>query len=77
MLEILVGLAVLWVLKRVFMDKGGTDKTDPEIVPFINPHDHRDGVGPNPFSGDDFEPDWDADLIDEMIDDGIDDELIH
>ncbi|MBR9979938.1 MAG: hypothetical protein KFF50_02820 [Desulfatitalea sp.] len=76
MLEIFVGLAVLWILKWLFPHQGAADKADSEIVPFLNHHDHLDGGGPWAATEDDMDSNWDTAFIDDMIDEDIDDEFI-
>ncbi|MCJ8500689.1 hypothetical protein [Desulfatitalea alkaliphila] len=77
MLEILVGLATLWILKRRFPNAGAADGKDAEIVPFpfIHHQDRGDGA-PFSFVDDDFDSDCDTALIDEILDEGGDDEFI-
>lgn len=76
MVEILVGLATLWILKRFFPHNGAADGTAGEIVPFIHPHGHGDGGAPFSFVDDDFDSDWDTAIIDELFDEGDEDEFM-
>jgi hypothetical protein len=69
MLEILVGLAILLILKRLCPDKCAVRRNDSDIIPFIDHHDHRDGTVP--FGNTDFDRNWDSDFIDNVIDENI------
>jgi hypothetical protein len=75
MLEILVGLAILLILKWFYPDKGAVGKNDSDIIPFIDHYGHRDGTEPFAKLDDDFDSSWDPDFIGDSIDEEIDDEF--
>jgi hypothetical protein len=74
MLEMLVGLAILLILKWFYPDKGAVGN-DSDIIPLIDHYGQRDGTEPFAMLDDDFDSSWDPDFIDDSIDEEIDDDF--
>jgi hypothetical protein len=72
MIEIFVGLAVLYLMKRLFPEKGTGTDPDCVIIPLIH-QGHSGGVE---MSEGDLYPDGDADFADEPADSDCDDEFM-